>query len=109
VPRVLYVPGMRVSILSILALEYQGYSVSFFGFGVHIHFVRGQAPGPPMMIGISEDHLYKLWGQPIYNFKDGGDETVAFILKRARKLSSAGPPGGNGIGWRNGDTQMVLV
>jgi hypothetical protein len=44
VPGVLYVPGMRVSILSISALEHQGYGVSFFGCGVHICSVRGQAP-----------------------------------------------------------------
>jgi len=36
VPRVLYVPSMRVCVLSISALEHQGYGVSFFGCGVHI-------------------------------------------------------------------------
>jgi hypothetical protein len=64
---VLYVPSLRISVLSISALEYQGYGVSFLGCGVHIRSVRGQVPGPPVMIGISEDRLYRLWGQPIYN------------------------------------------
>jgi hypothetical protein len=62
VPGVLYVPSMRVSVLSISALEHQGYGVNFFGNGVHIRSVRNQTPGPPMMIGISENGLYKLWG-----------------------------------------------
>jgi hypothetical protein len=53
VPGVLYVPSMRVSVLSISALEHQGYGVSFFGCGVHIRSVRNQTPGPPMMIGIA--------------------------------------------------------
>jgi hypothetical protein len=52
VPEVLYVPSMRVSVLSISALEHQGYGVSFFGCGVHIRSVRNQTPGPPVMIGI---------------------------------------------------------
>jgi hypothetical protein len=78
---VLYVPSMRVSVLSISALEYQGYGVSFFDCGVHIRSVRGQALGPPVMIGISEDRLYKLWGQPIYNFKDESDETSVSHLR----------------------------
>ena len=34
-----------------------------------------------MLIGISEDRLYKLWGQPIYNFKDESDETVVSHLR----------------------------
>jgi hypothetical protein len=41
VPGVLYVLGMRVGVLSISTLEYQGYSVNFFGCGVHIRSVRG--------------------------------------------------------------------
>ena len=39
VPGVLYVPGMRVSVPSISALEDQRYGVSFFGCGVHIRSV----------------------------------------------------------------------
>jgi hypothetical protein len=113
VPGVLYVPGMRVSILSISSLEYQGYGVSFFGCGVHIRSVRGQAPGPPVMIGINEDRLYKLWGQSIYNFKDGGDETVASYLREQEAFLSR--PTWEVmdscfiLGWKNGDTQMVSV
>jgi hypothetical protein len=61
--------SMRVSVLSISALEDQCYDVSFFGCGVHILSVRGQEPGPPLMIGISEDRLYKLWGKPIYQLQ----------------------------------------
>jgi hypothetical protein len=62
VPGVLYIPGMRVSVLSISALEYQGYGVSFFGCSVHIRSIRGQALGPPVMIGINEDRLSQAVG-----------------------------------------------
>jgi hypothetical protein len=59
---VLYIPGIRVSVLSISSLEYQGYDVSVFGCDVHIRSVRGQASRPPVMIGISEDHLSQAVG-----------------------------------------------
>jgi hypothetical protein len=34
-----------------------------------------------MMIGISEDRLYRLWGKPIYNFKGGSDGTIGSYLR----------------------------
>ena len=64
VQRVLYVPSMRVSVLSISALEDQCCGVSFIGQGVYIRSLRGQEPGPRVMIGISEDSLYRLWDNP---------------------------------------------
>jgi hypothetical protein len=33
---VLFVPGMRVNVLSVAALEDQGYGVEFYGRGVHM-------------------------------------------------------------------------
>jgi hypothetical protein len=87
VPGVLYVPSMRVSVLSISALEYQGYGVSFLGCGVHIRSVRGQVPGPPVMIGISEDRLYRLWGQPIYNSRRSRESVGSFLREQEALLS----------------------
>jgi hypothetical protein len=81
VPWVLYVPSMRVSVLSILDLEHQGYGVRFFGSVVHIRSIRNQTLVPPMMIGISEISLYKPWGKNIYNFKDRNEQTIASCLK----------------------------
>jgi hypothetical protein len=46
------------------------------------------------MIGISEDCLHKLWGQPIYNFKEESNESVVSYL-REQELSSTDPRGGN--------------
>jgi hypothetical protein len=88
IPGVLYIPSMRVSVLSISALEHQGYGVSFFGCGVHIRSVRNQTPGPPVMIGISEDGLYKLWGQPIYNFREESSESAISCLREQEAILS---------------------
>lgn len=74
--RLLYVPSTRVSVLSISALEDQCFGVSFVGRGVYILSLRGQDPGPSIMIGICEDSLYRLWGRPIYHFRDGRYGTV---------------------------------
>jgi hypothetical protein len=81
VQRVLYVPCMRVSVLSISTLEDQCYGVSFVCRGVYICSLRGQEPGPPVMIGISEDSLYRIWGQPIYQFRGERDGTIGSYLR----------------------------
>jgi len=86
VPGVLYVPSMRVSVLSISALEFQGYDVSFLHCDVHIRFVRGQVPEPPVMIGISEDRLYKLWGQPIYSSRRSRGSIGSFLREQEALL-----------------------
>jgi hypothetical protein len=38
------------------------------------------------MISISEDSLYKLWGQPIYHFRDGRDGTTSSYLREQEAL-----------------------
>jgi hypothetical protein len=88
VQRVLYVPSMRVSVLSISTLEDQCYGVNFIGRGVYIRSLRGQELGPRVMIGISEDSLYRLWGQPIYNFRGGSDGIVGSRLREKEALLS---------------------
>jgi hypothetical protein len=40
------------------------------------------------MIGISEDRLYRLWGQPIYNFRGGSDGTIGSHLREQEALLS---------------------
>jgi hypothetical protein len=84
---VLYVPSMRVSVLSISTLEYQGYGVDFLGCGVHIRSVRGQVPGPPVMINIREDRLYKLRGKPIYNARRSRESVGSFLREQEALLS----------------------
>jgi hypothetical protein len=79
---------MRVSVLSISALEDQCYGVSFFCCGVYIRSMRGQEPRPPFMIGISDDSLYMLWGQPIYHFGNRRDGTVGSYLREKEALLS---------------------
>jgi hypothetical protein len=76
IPKVLYVPCMRINLLSISALEHQGYGASFFGCIVHISSVKSQVPGSPVMIGISEDGLYNLWGQPICRLTEESNESA---------------------------------
>jgi hypothetical protein len=57
---VLYVPGMRVSVLLAAVLEDQGYGVEFYGCAVHIFYTRGEAPGVLVMIDHSEGQLYRI-------------------------------------------------
>jgi hypothetical protein len=40
------------------------------------------------MIGISEDSLYRLWGQLIYHFRDRRDGTVGSYLREQEALLS---------------------
>ena len=79
---------MRVSVLSISALEHQGYGTSFFGYGVHIRSVKSQAPGPPVMIGISEDGLYKLWGRPVYKLTEKSNESANLCMREHEAILS---------------------
>jgi hypothetical protein len=79
---------MRVSVLSISALEYQGYGASFFGCGVHIHSVKSQAPGPTIRIGISEDGLYKLWGRPFYKLIEESNESANPCVRKQEAILS---------------------
>ena len=51
---VLFVPRSSHSILSVAALEGQGYEIGFYGQEVHVFSIRGEAPGVLVMIGIGE-------------------------------------------------------
>jgi hypothetical protein len=84
--RVLFVPGMRVSVLSVVALENQGYGVVFYGHGVHIFSTWGEAPGVPVMISHSESQLYRIWGQPIYSSKRSRGSVESFLREQETLL-----------------------
>jgi hypothetical protein len=88
IPEVLYVPCMRINLLSISALEHQGYGASFFGCSVHIRSVKSQEPGPPVMIGISEYGLYKLWGQPVYRLTEESNESASQSVREQEAILS---------------------
>jgi hypothetical protein len=79
---------MRVAVLSISALEHQGYGASFFGCSEHICLVKSQVPGPPVMIGISEDGLYKLWGQPVYRLTKESNESANQSVREQEAILS---------------------
>jgi hypothetical protein len=58
---VLYVPGLKKNLLSILALDHKGYRVAFFD-GKFLMWPRGKNFDDVVVIGVQERGLYKLKG-----------------------------------------------
>jgi hypothetical protein len=61
---VLFVPGLRVNILSVLALEDVGYVITFEHGYVHIHAV-GEVPIRRVLIGEWRGKVYIVLGQQV--------------------------------------------
>jgi hypothetical protein len=59
---VLYVPGLKKNLLSILALDDKGYRVSFID-GQVLMWPRGKIFDDFVVIGVQDGGLYKLKGQ----------------------------------------------
>jgi hypothetical protein len=60
---VLYVPGLKKSLLSIPALDKKGYRVAFID-GEVLMWARGETINEEIVIGDEENGLYKLKGHP---------------------------------------------
>jgi hypothetical protein len=84
---VLFVLGMRVSVLSAATLEDQGYGVEFYGHVVHIFSTWREVLGVPVMINHSEGQLYRIWGQPIYNSRRSRGSAGSFLREQEALLS----------------------
>ena len=54
---VFYVPGLRVSLLSIYSLEDKGYLIEFRGKSMHLWIDWVECPQDAIMIGIKEGQL----------------------------------------------------
>jgi hypothetical protein len=50
--------------------------------------VKIQEPGPPVMIGISEYGLYKLWGQPVYRLTEESNESASQSVREHEVILS---------------------
>jgi hypothetical protein len=60
---VLYVPGLKKNLLTILAMEDRGYAVAFV-YGKVLAWPRGLSLESTKVIGTHDGSLYKLIGQP---------------------------------------------
>ena len=61
---VLYVPGLKKNLLSILALDKKGYRVAFID-GQVLMWSKGKTIEDVVVIGEEEGGLYKLKGHPL--------------------------------------------
>ena len=61
---VLFIPGMRRSLVSISALEDKGYKVSFSNEKV-LAWHNNSSMGSTRLIGVREDSLYRLTVRPV--------------------------------------------
>jgi hypothetical protein len=62
---VLFVPGLTKNLISVSALEYKGYEVTFRDGRVLIH-PRGSNTSMGKVLGVRKDKLYKLQFEPTY-------------------------------------------
>ena len=65
----LYVPNLRVILLSVSSLEDQGYPVEFKRKSMYLWPDWVECPQDVIMIGIKEGILYKVWGHPLQRLK----------------------------------------
>jgi hypothetical protein len=66
---VMYVPGLKVNLLSVSALEDMGYAVTFEDGHVLIRSVRADTQDAAVRLGIREGMMYRVLGQPVVGSK----------------------------------------
>jgi hypothetical protein len=78
VAEVLFVPELKVNLLSVSALEDEGYGVVFH-HGQVLIYPEGATQGTTIVLGVRYERLYRLLGQTVIGFKgilDSGSVSV---------------------------------
>jgi hypothetical protein len=64
VAEVLFIPEMTVNLLSVSALEIDGFGVAFYCGWVFL-YPEGATPDTTVLLGVKHERLYRLLGQPV--------------------------------------------
>jgi hypothetical protein len=87
VEELLFVPELKVILLSISALEDEGYGVMFQHGHVHI-YLEGATLDAATVLGVRQGRLYRLLGQPVCKSKGTLDSELVLVTGGCEATSS---------------------